>query len=89
LVVIAASQGGVTALKSIFAALPADFPVPIAVVLHRAQSPSSRLADVLGREPHRVHAVRRQSIVPIRGLQAVSHVLPLEQIPRQLVGLVG
>jgi two-component system chemotaxis response regulator CheB len=35
LIVIAASAGGIEALSTVLAALPADFPVPIALVQHR------------------------------------------------------
>lgn len=49
LIVIAASTGGVKALLTIFADLPADFAVPVAVVLHRSSQTPSLLAEVLGR----------------------------------------
>lgn len=47
-IVIGASAGGVTALSELFAALPADLPAAIGVVLHRSTSPGE-LAHVLGR----------------------------------------
>lgn len=40
-VVVAASCGGVEALRTLAAALPLDFPVPIAVVLHLGARPST------------------------------------------------
>jgi two-component system chemotaxis response regulator CheB len=49
LVLIAASSGGVPALRDFLARLPATFPVPIAVVLHRTQAQPVRLTQVLGR----------------------------------------
>lgn len=49
LVVIAASAGGVEAIGKVLSALPADFPVPIAVVLHRSPSAPSLLAKILSR----------------------------------------
>lgn len=49
LVVMAASAGGVTALRSLLAELPADFPLPIAVVQHRTAVRPNMLAHVLGR----------------------------------------
>jgi len=63
LVVIGCSWGGFHALREVFAALPADFPVPIVVAQHRmAQGPdglhtslqsASKLpiADVLDKDP--------------------------------------
>jgi two-component system chemotaxis response regulator CheB len=48
-VVIAASIGGVQALSSILSLLPVDFPVPIAVVLHRTTDLPNLLPEVLGR----------------------------------------
>lgn len=49
LVVIAASAGGIEALSTILAALPADFPIPIAVVQHRTTQLPNRQALVLSR----------------------------------------
>jgi two-component system chemotaxis response regulator CheB len=49
LVVIAASAGGVQALQKLLAALPPDFPIPIAIVQHRTGNPPNLLARVLGR----------------------------------------
>jgi len=48
IVVIGASAGGVTALKRLFAVLPAALPAIVGVVLHRGDQPS-QLASVLGR----------------------------------------
>ena len=47
IVALAASAGGVQALREILAGLPADFPAAVAVVLHRAAGFDSLLADVL------------------------------------------
>jgi two-component system chemotaxis response regulator CheB len=49
LIVVAASAGGVDALRTIFAHLPADFPVPLAVVQHRSQQFPHMLSHVLKR----------------------------------------
>jgi two-component system chemotaxis response regulator CheB len=49
LVVMAASAGGIHALQAVLSALPADFPVPIAVVQHRTMSQPNLLAAVLSR----------------------------------------
>ncbi|WP_217995443.1 chemotaxis protein CheB [Sphingomonas changbaiensis] len=47
-VVIGASAGGVRVLGEILALLPADFPLPILIVLHLSRTQDSRLAEVLG-----------------------------------------
>ena len=49
LALIAASAGGIPALQDFLAKLPADFPVPIAVVLHRAQSRAALIARILSK----------------------------------------
>jgi two-component system chemotaxis response regulator CheB len=49
MVVMAASLGGLEALKEILSALPADFPVPIAIVQHRTTQVSNHLPAVLGK----------------------------------------
>jgi two-component system chemotaxis response regulator CheB len=49
LVVLAASAGGLDPLLSVVGALGADFPLPIAVVLHRTPHAPSRLAAILQR----------------------------------------
>jgi two-component system chemotaxis response regulator CheB len=49
LIVVAASAGGVDALRTIFARLPAQFPVPLAVVQHRSMQVPNLLPQVLNR----------------------------------------
>lgn len=49
MIVMAASAGGVQALGEILSALPADFPVPMAIVLHRPADRVSRLPEILAR----------------------------------------
>lgn len=49
MVVMVASAGGLQALKKILGALPADFPMPIAVVQHRTAKPPNLLDQVLAR----------------------------------------
>lgn len=49
LVVIAASAGGIDALGRLLAALPADFPVPIAIVQHRTARAPELLPRILAR----------------------------------------
>src|SRR4051812_1416386 len=50
LVLIAASADGLVAIGSVLAGLPADFPIPIAVVLHRTPSPASHLEALLAKK---------------------------------------
>jgi two-component system chemotaxis response regulator CheB len=49
LVAVAASTGGVKALETMLAALPPDFPLPVAIVQHRSTSKPNLLARVLSR----------------------------------------
>ena len=49
LIVIGASLGGLTALGTLLGALPADFPLPIAVVQHRHKDSDGALRAVLQR----------------------------------------
>src|SRR5215471_15744292 len=44
-VVIAASSGGITAIKQVLCSLPAHFPIPIAIVQHIGLWPS-RLVEI-------------------------------------------
>lgn len=46
LVVIAASAGGIAAIRSVLASLPSDFPVPIAIAQHLAPLPPSLVHHV-------------------------------------------
>ena len=48
IVVVAASAGGIGAISTVLAALPPTFPIPIAVVQHRARGAVSALADIFG-----------------------------------------
>ena len=48
-VVVAASAGGLSALISVVAALPANFPLPIAIVQHIDPHHRSLIAEILGR----------------------------------------
>ena len=50
IVVIGASAGGISALTTVLAALPPEFPAPIVVVQHRAPTGHSRLVAVLARK---------------------------------------
>jgi len=49
LVILAASAGGIEALKTILDALPAKFETPIAVLQHRSPTAPSILSKILGR----------------------------------------
>jgi two-component system chemotaxis response regulator CheB len=46
---LAASAGGVVAIRTVLAGLPADLPVPVLVVQHLAPHYATGLADILGR----------------------------------------
>ena len=46
-VVLAASAGGVRALRTVVSGLPSDFPVPVLVVQHRSPSAPEMLTDLL------------------------------------------
>lgn len=46
-VVLAASYGGLTAYRQVLSALPAEFPVPVVLTLHRSPNGRDRLAAVL------------------------------------------
>ncbi|MGY1604446.1 chemotaxis protein CheB [Geodermatophilus sp. SYSU D00815] len=48
-VVLAASTGGVAALRTVLGGLPAAFPVPLVVVQHRAQDAGDLLTGILAR----------------------------------------
>ena len=48
-VVIAASAGGLPAIGQVLSQLPADFPVPIAIVQHLSATYPSVMAELLGR----------------------------------------
>lgn len=50
IVVIAASFGGIAALRTVIGALPASFPLPLLVCQHVGRRTPSILADILGRE---------------------------------------
>jgi len=49
IVAIAASAGGISALRHVLGALPAGFPVPVAVVQHLDPRHRTIIAEVLGR----------------------------------------
>lgn len=49
LVVMAASAGGISAFESVLSALPADFPLPIAIVQHRTTKHPNLMARVFSR----------------------------------------
>lgn len=72
LVVVGASAGGVEALTTLVAGLPADFPAAVLVVLHVPSSGTSALPAILRRSgPLRAeHASDEQELVPGRILVA-------------------
>jgi two-component system chemotaxis response regulator CheB len=59
LVVIATSLGGLDAATAVLGPLPADFPIPIALVLHRTRQMPEMLCEILApRTRLRVHLAR-------------------------------
>ena len=68
IVVIGGSAGGVQAVGRLVAALPADFPAAVFVVVHVAAISKSRLPEILGRQGHLPagHASDGEAIVPGR-----------------------
>jgi two-component system chemotaxis response regulator CheB len=65
-VVIGASAGGVGALMTIIRALPADFPAPVVIVLHRTPTAESLLVEILA----------RRSLLPVMDARAGEPLLP-------------
>jgi two-component system chemotaxis response regulator CheB len=51
-IAIGASLGGVKALKSLFALIPKDFAIPMAIVLHRAKDHDNLLVELLQKATH-------------------------------------
>ena len=49
IIVIGASQGGLSALKILLATLPKDFPLPVVVALHRGKDSDNSLSEHLGK----------------------------------------
>lgn len=69
LVVIGASTGGPAALAEILAGLPADYPLPILVVVHVGESFSRSLCEWLDRgSPLRVRHARHGEALPATGV---------------------
>ena len=66
LVAIAASAGGIPALRALLSTLPRNFPVPVAVVLHRSRREVDLLPTVLG----------RSSTLPVRRVEPGQRVQP-------------
>ena len=62
-VVIAASAGGIEALIAVLCGLPADFPAPILIVLHRRSARPGMLAKIL----------QRDRPLPVRDAKAGEH----------------
>ncbi|MEH2232595.1 MAG: chemotaxis protein CheB [Nostoc sp.] len=66
IVVIGTSLGGLSALKIILGNLPADFPVPIAIVQHRHKESSNTLQDLL----------QESTLLKIREVEDKDEILP-------------
>ena len=63
MVALAASEGGLSALSGILAALPTDFPASVVIILHRAAQEPFQLPEVLGRRT----ALRVEPMAPVGG----------------------
>lgn len=66
LVVIGSSAGGIDALSTLVATLPADFPAPIVIAQHLDPNRPSYLAEILG----------RRSTLPVRTAITSEHLEP-------------
>jgi two-component system chemotaxis response regulator CheB len=75
-IVIGASAGGVQALMSLLAKLPADLPAILGIVLHRTRYHDTRLAWVLGR-PAVLRVVEPQDDDPLE--KGTVYVAPRDQ----------
>jgi two-component system, chemotaxis family, protein-glutamate methylesterase/glutaminase len=72
IVALLASAGGVDALSRVLAALPANLPAAVLVVLHQAQTRASVLVGILGRRTELTVAEARQDTVLRPGLVLVT-----------------
>ncbi|NAZ88279.1 chemotaxis protein CheB [Kineococcus indalonis] len=75
-VVLAASFGGLEALTAVLGALPAGFPVPVAVVQHRAPESDLLPALLRARTALPVHAADAQELADGAFARPGVHVLP-------------
>ena len=71
-VAIAASAGGLRALRQILAALPASFPAPLLLALHRGDAPAGTLVDVLRSRTELAVREARQGERPLGGTLYVA-----------------
>ncbi|HEV7387637.1 MAG TPA: chemotaxis protein CheB [Gemmatimonadaceae bacterium] len=72
-VVIGTSWGGLTAMTSLFAALPDDFPIPIVIVQHRSKD-SDRLLSQLLQDKTALKVCEIEDKDPLKG--GTIHVAP-------------
>jgi two-component system chemotaxis response regulator CheB len=73
LVAVGASAGGVEALKTLVAALPADLPATVLVALHLSASARSYLADILARSCRMPVRQARPDLALVPGEVVVAH----------------
>lgn len=66
LIVLGASKGGLKALQTLLAALPAGFPPAVVIVVHRQPSPEDRLT----------HLLQKTSAVPVHEAEDKMRILP-------------
>lgn len=68
-VAIGASTGGPAAVVEVLRALPADYPIPVLLVLHIGEPFGAAFADWLdGQSPHRVSCARDATTLPHKGV---------------------
>lgn len=92
LVIVGASTGGPQAVGTLLAALPSDFPLPIAVVVHLPPGFSQSLAEHLDRDS-RIAVAEASDQMPLRpGLAVVARAgmhLSFERAPDGYLARVG
>lgn len=66
LIVMGASLGGISALRTILTGLPADFVVPIAIAQHRHRESEQELSKFL----------QRHTVLPVRDVEDKDEILP-------------
>lgn len=66
-IVIAASAGGLDAVRQLASALPADFPAPVIAVLHTSRDDPGLLAEIIGQSSKLHVSYARSGEIPAAG----------------------